>query len=557
MQNIHIQYTLSFSIVFLCDFPLEYTSTPVSSSLIGSSAEREQLKHSISEAFEDSLMKDQEKAIEKRQKDDNDKNIELEKAANEAHLVALMEERKSHVSEEPSLADPHVTVSVRHCILGTKIRLFTPATTFCEIYDWVGSLSLKPEYFELKDYNGRKITPDSKIYDGVFNMMEINSPPPIPSKGFASSKALEVKDNPEVSQSSVLEFASSDSIDADSLAEFKELDRLRESESKKFVNPLYVTVRRDFIYEDLLKLYKKRNAVTSKLILSFENENGVGDGVIRDAYSGFFEKLYEKMDGAFEKVPSGYLDEEELEIIGKIITHAFLTHGLFPVQICSCTLKYYLFNSISEDDIIASFLKFLPLKESDMIINFKSNYNGNAQPILDILSDYSIFSTPTKENINQLSIKAGKAALIRSPCFAMQSLIKGMGHFWVKLSKSQFDTIYSCTSPQPEAIIQSLTVNEETKQESKVLTWFHRFIRTCSQQELIRLVRFITGSSMITPNSNIKLQFVDQSASHLRPLAKTCFKIFFLPRQYQSFTQLSDNLNAFIGNPDLWSVHDA
>ena len=59
-----------------------------------------------------------------------------------------------------------------------------------------------------------------------------------------------------------------------------------------------------------------------------------GDGVTREAIFLFYNTLYPMFERANEKVPLSNIETEELEIIGKIITHAFIIHGTVPVQIC-------------------------------------------------------------------------------------------------------------------------------------------------------------------------------------------------------------------------------
>ena len=85
------------------------------------------------------------------------------------------------------------------------------------------------------------------------------------------------------------------------------------------------------------------------LKLSFKEEDAVVDGVSLDAYSAFYESLYTKMDGSFEKLPSSNLDEEE----GKIINHG-------PLELSKSTLKYSIFGSVDNDEPFASFVQFIP-----------------------------------------------------------------------------------------------------------------------------------------------------------------------------------------------------
>ena len=108
-----------------------------------------------------------------------------------------------------------------------------------------------------------------------------------------------------------------------------------------------------------MKLYEKRGISTSKLNVIFEDEQAYGDGVARDAYSEFFERFYIVMDGSSEKVPSSMQDDEELEVIGKIITHAYITYSVFPLQLCKATLKYYIYDVVSGEELIQSFMHYL------------------------------------------------------------------------------------------------------------------------------------------------------------------------------------------------------
>lgn len=336
-----------------------------------------------------------------------------------------------------------------------------------------------------------------------------------------------------------------------------EIEVVREKESTKLSSDLCVLVRRDMVFDDLLSIYQKRNTVSSVLKIQFVDEDGVGDGVTKDAYSAFFEAVYEKFDGFFAKVPlSTSLEEGELVLIGKIINHAFVTYGIFPIQISACGLTYYMFGEATDEEIVEGFLKYLPSKESELMMQFKANGKGNVSAIGDIFSELHLFQKPTMENIEKLLVKAGKMALLRNTCFAFQNLVMEMGTFWRKLSKSHLLSIFNATRPNAEKIIDSLDCSERNRQEGRIIIWLHRYIRSCTQTEMERFLRFITGSTSISPATMIKVEFNDQTIENLRPRSQTCFQIFIIPRQYFSFTQMKTNLDFFIGNASNWALHD-
>ena len=152
----------------------------------------------------------------------------------------------------------------------------------------------------------------------------------------------------------------SHSSDLSSAAEgYRQLQDKREMEAAKLNNIVVnIEVSRDSVYEDLLKIYKKRNVTSHKLHITFKGEDAKRDGVATDAYSAFFSGVYTRMDGCYEKIPSPNFDEVDLEIIGKVVTHAFIKHNLFPVELSNASLKHYIFGTASEEELLSSFLKF-------------------------------------------------------------------------------------------------------------------------------------------------------------------------------------------------------
>ena len=54
----------------------------------------------------------------------------------------------------------------------------------------------------------------------------------------------------------------------------------------------------------MITFYKRRHIATSKIRLSFADEDAGGDGVARDAYSAFFEEVLGRWEGTCSKVPN-------------------------------------------------------------------------------------------------------------------------------------------------------------------------------------------------------------------------------------------------------------
>ena len=93
------------------------------------------------------------------------------------------------------------------------------------------------------------------------------------------------------------------------------MDYLRNREYNRLSQSVTtIEVSRENIYADMIIRFTKRNVLANQVVIYFTDENAVGDGVSRDVFFVFFESLYGKMDGYFEKIPTAKMPEDELEI---------------------------------------------------------------------------------------------------------------------------------------------------------------------------------------------------------------------------------------------------
>lgn len=142
------------------------TSSTPSGGLLGSSEERAALKDSQLMEYLDSLEKDQAKECARQEQ-------AKQEEARQEELLNLHNSRALRVLTEPDVSEPHITVSVRHVLLGVQTRRFPKCGMTCgAIYDWIGSLSLTPGYFTLSSFSEpiTIISPSSPI-DSVDRMM--------------------------------------------------------------------------------------------------------------------------------------------------------------------------------------------------------------------------------------------------------------------------------------------------------------------------------------------------------------------------------------------------
>ena len=97
--------------------------------------------------------------------------------------------------------------------------------------------------------------------------------------------------------------------------------------------------------------------------------------------------------------------------------------------------------------------------------------------------------------LSYFPLKSAKMAIIRQPSYYMMSIVRGMGFFWKKLSPPMINSLFESLTPTHERLINCLEPCECNAQDQKITTWFHRYIRSCSSEQLEKLLRFITASS--------------------------------------------------------------
>ena len=175
--------------------------TSTTSSLMGTTQERSKVQEEQDKAYFDSLATDSRKVEERR--DALEKEV-LDVTRQEC----LRYERAKRVQAEPNIEEEHVIVLVRHLTLGTISRMFLKNSTMNQVYDWVGSLSLLPEYFRLVyPVSGEIVLPEKPVVEAanyVLCMNECEEPlslvhedPEISTAGFARDSDLSVENMSE------------------------------------------------------------------------------------------------------------------------------------------------------------------------------------------------------------------------------------------------------------------------------------------------------------------------------------------------------------------------
>ena len=199
------------------------------------------------------------------------------------------------------------------------------------------------------------------------------------------------------------------------------------------------TVRREHIYQDVLKLYATESIANHyPLKIQFEGERAVDcGGVCRDMITGFWEKAYEILfDGSTLLTPLLHpqLDTTILPVVGRILSHGFFVCGFLPVRIAFPTLAMMLkgpTTAVSDDVILEAF--------PDSVSNYDATILRKAlisevfeepfqDKLLNVLSKFGCRQLPSPGNIRKIFLQIGRFEFLIKPLHAVMSIQEGVGH---------------------------------------------------------------------------------------------------------------------------------
>ena len=138
--------------------------------------------------YQDSLLADQKKEEERKEKLLSEiRDVEQQEELQQARLCRLPDEPKG---------GSMVLIQVRHVTLGVIKCNFCPNDKMLSVYDWVGSLSLLPPYFELSDFRGQVLRPEQSVVKGDKSTLNMSASESTPSmddddidfKGFGTAQ---------------------------------------------------------------------------------------------------------------------------------------------------------------------------------------------------------------------------------------------------------------------------------------------------------------------------------------------------------------------------------
>ncbi|XP_014670825.1 PREDICTED: uncharacterized protein LOC106811638 [Priapulus caudatus] len=310
-----------------------------------------------------------------------------------------------------------------------------------------------------------------------------------------------------------------------------------------------IHVRRPFIVEDMLKVF--RNNVTGMVKVDIAGENAVDSGgVFRDVLSEFWEKCFQKhFEGEDEcvLVPSPQLSPDDFSTIGKILLVGYEQQGFFPIRFSRVLLICAMFSRdlVSNDLLLESFFRTLSNFERDSLENalLLVNLEGDIlDDIIDILSRFRVTTIPKcRESLRLCLVRVAEIQLIENHAFSLQQMLPHMEK--LKLF-SDFQTVsailalYIRLKPTGRKVTNILKAAPKNVTEQRVLDFLKRFIRSMSDDLLTAFLRYCTGSNVLHVDA-IEVSFVHLSGLGRRFVAHTCGALLEVPVSYSSFNEFA------------------
>jgi len=290
---------------------------------------------------------------------------------------------------------------------------------------------------------------------------------------------------------------------------------------------------------------------------SVENAIDVG-GVFKDVLAEFWSNFYElATTGCHWKIPIIRHDfqDEQWRAIGKIIFIGWRDIQYLPLSLALPFMEYVICGTvINNDNLVEGFFNTLPFKSKDSLqtalIDFKQT---DKDELLDILQEFDCRLIVNEKNIKDVIFEIAHKEIIQRPKYIIDIWSQVLKNkVTPTISKISLQEMYISKVPTSINLLKNLQCpdKDESEIKRKVFGFLKKFIREADQILCTKLLRFITGSDIITDQININFTSVKDDYSR-SPVAHTCTNTLDLPMSYDRFIDLRSELNSILAS-NIW-----
>ncbi|XP_063404554.1 uncharacterized protein LOC134688018 [Mytilus trossulus] len=389
----------------------------------------------------------------------------------------------------------------------------------------------------------------------------------IESLGITGNSRIIVEENLEeilVDSSSEEEPEDSEPINLLNVNDLTDLETRRDRIREGLLPAINVTIRREDIIQDVLTTYREHpDIIHHHINCTFVGEENALDleGVTREMFSVFFMAVIMKFfignQHKLPRVDARTLFNGTLQVIGKIISHAYVLCNYLPQGI-SPLLYIFAGNGIYTDELLLqTFSSFITETDSNLVNHLLSNTNwdGLHAEIVNLISTYGGFEVPTKANVKQTILDLAKINMTVIPCVPISKIKVGMDCYhllWNGVTEHVIINLMNQYKPTHLKVINliSYTTSDDPtlcSLEEKVKTYFERFIRSLSNQQLLHFLKFWTSSDILCI-PRLYVSFNSTEGFNRRPIANTCSATLQISRFYFSADELTEEFNMYLSH---------
>ena len=354
-----------------------------------------------------------------------------------------------------------------------------------------------------------------------------------------------------------------------------EKERLEYLSTLETCNGVIHTVRREYIFDDVMELYQCDLGIVREfpLRVKYLDERAIDTGgVARDMLSMFWESVYVKMfDGGTLLIPAVHhqVEMEKFPLLGTVISHGYIACGFLPAKIAFPILAAVLLGAatkVSDKIIVESFIDFLVtydgeiLKEAFIACNAhpgNQQFNSELQgKLVNLMSRFGCREVPKPENLRRLVLEIGRHEFTIKAVGAVYAMNSGLPRlhqrFWDEYSVEKLYTLYKSLTANHEEVIKMIREPDTMNgAEERVYGYLINFVGSLKPEDLQGFLRFVTGSSVMLPN-DITVGFNAATGLSRAITSHTCNSTIVIPTTYVTYPDFASEFHSILQSNFGW-----
>ncbi|XP_061639101.1 uncharacterized protein LOC133482700 [Phyllopteryx taeniolatus] len=336
-------------------------------------------------------------------------------------------------------------------------------------------------------------------------------------------------------------------------------------------HPLKVTklkMHRGNVFTELNMAFQNGSVSVDELLVEIEmvqpngsmekgEDNG---GLLRDALSEYWETFFTKCThGGTMKIPMTRHDmKDEWVNIAKVMVLGYNTVQYFPIALAKPFILYCLGLELMEKDLLLAFLDTIPSEEKEVAEQAMNDFLSVAgsEEWIDFLDTHEVKVVVNKGNVKKTLIEVAHKELfqfniknVQDPAYIAEccsSVLKEL-----KLPLGGLDEVYAGLTPTPRRVINMLQHESLNMKEMQSFEYLKKFIRSCNERQLRKLLRFCTGADLLVAQKIYVRFFEPENTFTRRPMSHTCGCVLELPNNYGSYPELAEEFDSIL-NANMW-----